>query len=256
MFSRLAKIFKFSLRHTMFLSLLFATVSLGMFIYEISSPEVFIEEGKTKGYLVIFVVTLTYASFISFYDFINALLERRQYKDKDWHIAQKALKLMSKYMYLLFTVLMLTTLNEIISDFNDKSHEMRHYVREYSLFLEDESYEVQTFVSLKYLANKQNYFWMEDTMYVDGGFTDELIVVNEQLKNKEPLEFDHFIELDTDNFLLTVNEDMYYIVQTLTTLGYGDILPNYPVGKLIAWISVLGAQFITIIGVIIVVRDK
>lgn len=52
-----------------------------------------------------------------------------------------------------------------------------------------------------------------------------------------------------------MNEDVYYVIQTVSTLGYGNITPNDEKGIIISICLVLSGQFITIIGTVLLIRE-
>lgn len=59
------------------------------------------------------------------------------------------------------------------------------------------------------------------------------------------------INIDWDNIWNCLKEDIYYVVKTVSTLGYGNITPNNEIGIVIYICLVLSGQFITIIGTVL-----
>jgi cell division protein FtsL len=240
----------------MIVAILASIVCLILFINVMDDPEMFIDNRLHEIYMAIFIITFAIASFISGKDFVYALLEKGRYKSMEWHISQKAFKLVRKYIFLIFSVFLVTVMLEIVYDINDKYNELNHYIEEYDNYLADENYEVKNYVNDFYLTSKKYLYLKQNTMYLEGEFTEQFIAVYKSLKVQKRFDFRDVIEIDKDNFIYAANEDFYHVVQIITTLGYGDITPNKPIGMAVVWLAALSSQFITIVGVILIIRDK
>lgn len=195
--------------------------------------------------------------FIPAFDLLSDMLKTAHHKktnnNKKSSLVMKTMKVAFNYLFLIFLFTSITFLLELSFDFNDKSNELTHYSNEYRIKKNNYDYQVKIYDNKFYFKDTYFKIWSNDTMYVNNEFTDTFIELINHPKDVQSL--NSVLALDTQNIFNKLLEDLYFIVQTASTLGYGNIVPQYPVGMYSVILLSLGSQFITIIGVTLIIRE-
>ncbi|MDH8677421.1 ion channel [Fusibacter bizertensis] len=196
--------------------------------------------------------------FVPAFDLLSDMLKIAHHKKnnnnlKKNSLVMKTVKVAFNYLFLIFLFTSITFLLELSHDFNDKSNELAHYFDEYRMKQNNNDYQVKLYDNKFYFNDTYYKMWFNDTMYVNSKFTDTFIELLNHPKDVQAL--NKVLALDTQNIFNKLIEDLYFIVQTASTLGYGNIVPQYPVGMFSVILISIGSQFITIIGVTLIIRE-
>lgn len=190
--------------------------------------------------------------FIPIIDLLLHLMKKGKYRNKTYDIRIKALKVIGYYGLLIIIGTLFTCFLEITYDFTDKSNEYLYYNDEYYKMKDDSNYEVIKYQNNTYLKNKKFTYCKNDTMFKNDVFTDEFKLT---IENPSRDNIKKIINIDSENIWNSLIEDVYYVVQTVSTLGYGNITPNYLIGMKVSIVLTLFGQFITIIGTVLLIRE-
>lgn len=158
------------------------------------------------------------------------------------------------YMSIILTFFMFVCIFDITYSFNNKAIEFEYYVAEYDRKQNDVNHKVEPYSSSACFLDGKKYNWYADETMLnkDGSFTDEFISLYNEGINKVTLG-KVFRCTDVINNL---NENFYFSIQTVSTLGYGNITPNTSIGMCFVSIFVLLSSFSTIMVFGVVLGEK
>lgn len=242
------------------ITFIIAIVIFGCFINTIATGSYLITTNGTVlihnnyNWLInLMILLFSVVILIPMYDLLTHMLKIGKYKEKVvMPLYYKALKVIFNYSLLLVITFLTFFLLEFTFDYNDKTSELEYYSD-----IAQSSVNRSSIVKYenKYFFNSKKYLlWNTGTMFNEG--EGKLTQQFEHLKtsvNRENL--NRVISFNSDNLGNYLIENFYFTVQTVSTLGYGNITPNTPIGMMVVSISVLFGQFITIIGATLIIRD-
>lgn len=226
---------------------------IGIIIYTINvvdrveySPS-FIISPEIEGILFAIIIV------IPIYDMYIHIMKKGKYRYIKYDIKEKARKVIVYYLLLIVIGTLITCFYEVTFDFTDKCDEFLYYIDEYKYLKDNNDYEIIEYQNITFLKGKKFTYFKSDTILKNGEFTDvyKTIIENNSIEDVKMV-----INIDWDNIWNCLIEDIYYVVQTVSTLGYGNITtPNNHIGMVVSICLVLSGQFITIIGTVLLIRE-
>lgn len=233
-------------------SLVLSCILIGKYILELFNTLYIENYKKDNSYLLdISSYFMIIVIIVPSIDLFQQMYKLGKYKNFKQSIQQKAIKIIANYLFILVMTTIAISGVGFICDFHDKSSELTYYVEQYNESQED-NVEIIEYINYRFLDGKKYTYWKNNTMYRNGEFSEEFIDFYETRKREDLKKILYF---DSDSVGNCLIEDIYFVVQTITTLGYGNITPNYPIGMILVSCATLFGQFITIIGVVLIVRD-
>lgn len=240
------------------ITFIIAIVILGIFINTIATGSYFITTNGTVSihnnynWLInLMIILFSIVIIIPMYDLLTHMLKIGKYKGKVvMSLYYKAFKVIFNYSLLLVITFLTFFLLEFTFDFNDKALELEYYSN-IAQSCANQSSIVK--YENKYFFNAKKYLlWNTGTMFNEGKLTQQFDYLKTSVNRRN---LNRVISFNSDNLGNYLIENFYFTVQTVSTLGYGNIIPNTPIGMMAVSISVLCGQFITIIGATLIIRD-
>ncbi|BCN30105.1 potassium channel family protein [Anaeromicropila herbilytica] len=248
-------------------SLIMAVIGMVGYLYglnsfaEIDTPN----EHKSVWPSMIFWMSAIFFSIFCLICFINLLLllPKRLSLLKTAHVFKhinpafsnhKVVACMFAYMSIIVTFFGFITLLNIEYSYNDKANEFAYYMSEYDKWESNHKYCVKKYKNLTHFLDHKEFNWYkENTIYSKStGFSTEFkkLYIDSSKKNLEKV-------IVFTNVFKNLTENFYFSIQTVSTLGYGNITPNTSLGMGLVSTFVLIGQFtsVMVIGVALAKDD-